>query len=105
MRRLMWPLETLRLPQHPHVEADQHIDRNIRSNLSGISRRLKDAHDLLLDPVSQGQNDPLVFRVLDVLPCISEQRRKLLINGKRQQRGGEQVQTLPEIMSGSKGLA
>src|SRR5438034_2423472 len=104
MRRLMWPLETLRLPQHPHVETDQHIDRNIRSNLSSISCRLKDAHDLLLDPVSQRQNDPLIFRILDVLLCISKQHRKVLINGKRQQRGCEQVQTLSEITRGSKDL-
>ena len=39
-----------------------------------------------------------------MLPGISQQHHKVLINGKRQQRGGEQSQTLSQTLRGSYGL-
>ena len=59
----MRPWQALRLPQHAHVKTNQDVDWQIGANFSRIVGGLKEAHDLLSDPVEQGQDYLLVFRV------------------------------------------
>ena len=67
----MRPWQALGIPQHAHVETNQGVDWQIGTNCSRIVGSLKEARDLLSDPIKQGQDHLLVFRVLKMLPSIS----------------------------------
>src|SRR6266487_5381619 len=84
----------------PQIHTGKYVGRNIRCDLAGVDRLLKGVCNVLLECSSQLPKDsPLFFAVLNLLLRSLYQYREM-IDGKRQQVRGEQIQALPNTVSG-----
>lgn len=96
--------QALCLPQHTQVETHQDGDWQIGADRSCLVGGLKEIRDLLSDPVEQGQDHLLMFRVLEMFPGITQQRTQALIERESEQDRGEQRQPFSNILAGGKSL-
>src|SRR2546426_1591040 len=85
---------------HPLIHIGKHVGRNIRCDLARVDRLLKDVCNALLECSSQLPEDGLLFfAILNLFLRILYEYRKM-IDGKRQQVQCEQIQEIPETVSG-----